>query len=266
MWLLLNTIGCSGPRENGTVVARVGDHVLTLEEITGLTSSERGEPVSDESKREFVRQWIDTEVLYRQAVRERLHKDSRIKRVIQQMEKELLAAELMDRRIGNELAITEGEIEDYYADHQDEFILTSPHVQARHILVDSEGSARQLRERLQRGEPFEELVREASLDTATIPTGGDLGTISKDNVAPEIADVAFVLEVNELSEPIRTEWGYHIIQVTGIQPEGSLVALETVRQEIASKIFAYKQHVAFDRLMRELKENEHIEVYWDLIE
>ncbi|MFQ6091280.1 MAG: peptidylprolyl isomerase [bacterium] len=264
--ILLGAIGCPGRTQKETVVARVGNQVLTLEEIAVFTSSGKGGPVPGEAKREFVRQWIDTEVLYREALREKLHKDRRIRGVIRQMEKELLAAELMERRVGSQMALAEREIEDYYIDHRDEFILTEPRIRARHILVDSEEKAKQVRDRLQKGESFEDLVRETSLDTATIAAGGDLGMISEDDVVPAIGNVAFLLEVDEISEPIRTEWGYHIIQVTDVKPAGSMMALGEVREEIANRIFASKQRLAFDRLMKELKENEQIEVNWDLIE
>lgn len=247
------------------MVARVGDQVLTLEEIADLTSPRDDRQVSAEAKREFVRQWIDTEVLYQEALREKLHKDNGMKRAIRQMEKELLAAELMERRVGRGMAIAQKEIEKYYDEHMDEFMLTKPHVRARHILVDSMEKARHVRKKLQEGEPFDSVVVDMSIDSETHLAGGDLGMFSEDDVAPEIARAAFSLEVDEPSEPVHTEWGYHIIQVTDRKPEGSAIPLEEVKEEIANKIFATKQRIAFDKLMKELKENEDIEVNWDRI-
>ena len=238
---------------------------MTLEEVSVFTSTEE-EQTSDVAKREFVRQWIDTEVLYRQALREDLHKNVRLKRVMKQMEKELLAAELMERRVGSQMAIANSEIEQYYLEHQDEFILAKPRVRVRHILVDSLEKALDIRRRLVNGASFGELVRENTLDTETIVTDGDLGTFSEHEVDPTIAEAAFTMEVGDFSEPLQTEWGYHIIQVTNKQPEGTTLTLEEVRDEIANKIFASKQRLAFDMLMKELKEQEKIEVYWDRIE
>ena len=263
--LLFITLGCNGQNQKSTVVARVGNQELTLEEVSVFTSTEE-EQTSDVAKREFVRQWIDTEVLYRQALREDLHKNVRLKRVMKQMEKELLAAELMERRVGSQMAIANSEIEQYYLEHQDEFILAKPRVRARHILVDSLEKALDIRRRLVNGASFGELVRENTLDTETIVTDGDLGTFSEHEVDPTIAEAAFTMEVGDFSEPLQTEWGYHIIQVTNKQPEGTTLTLEEVRDEIANKIFASKQRLAFDMLMKELKEQEKIEVYWDRIE
>ncbi|UCE17831.1 MAG: peptidylprolyl isomerase [Gemmatimonadota bacterium] len=258
-------IGCSGQNKKGTVVARVGNQTLYLEDIEALTSSEE-ERASAVAKREFVRQWIDTEVLYRQALRENLHQDIRLKRVIEQMEKELLAAELMEKRVGSQMAITNSEIEEYYLQHRDEFILVKPRLRARHILVNSREKATEIRNRLVNGEPFEELVRENTLDTETIDTDGDLGLFFRNEADPAIAEVAFSMEVGEFSPPVQTERGYHIIQVTTIQEEGTTLTLDEVWDEIANKIFTSKQRHAFDMLMKELKEHEQIEIYWDLID
>ena len=264
LFILIITIGCSGQNQDSPVVARVGNQTLTLGEIAVLTSPQE-EHSSAVEEREFVRQWIDTEVLYRQALRENLHKDPRLKRVIKQMEKELLAAELMERRMGSQMAIANSEIEEYYVEHRDEFILTRPRVQARHILVESGEKALEIRDRIINGEPFEELVRENTLDTETIITGGDLGLFAENEIDPAIAEAAFSLEEGELSQPVRSDWGYHIIQVTHVQPEGTTLDLDEVRDEIANKIFFSKQRLAFDLLMKELKEDERIEVFWDLI-
>ena len=263
--ILFGSFGCTGQSQRENVVARVGNQVLTLEEIDVLTSSRNDSPVSAEAKREFIRQWVDTQVLYREALRENLHKDKKFRRAINQMKKELLVAELMERRIGSEMAIANWEIEKYYEDHRSEFVLTKPLVRARHILVNSIEKASQVRNRLVQGEAFDALVTETSIDTATHETGGDLGTFFEDDVAPEIASAAFSLQIDEISEPVQTEWGYHIIQVTDMKPEGSLLPFDEVKEEIANKIFNSKQRLAFDRLIKELKENEDIEIHWNLI-
>lgn len=264
--LLLSFWSCTEQKSKGTVVARVGNQVLTLEEISMLTSPVGNVPVSFEDKREFIQQWIDTEILYREALREKLHKEPKIKRAIRQMEKELLAAELMERRIGSEMAIADRQIEEYYQTHKNDYILTKPLRRARHILVDSREQASRVRTRLQDGEPFDSLVVELSMDPATNATSGDLGLFSEYDVTPEIANAAFALNVDDISEPIRTEWGYHILQVTDIKPEGSLMPLSEVKGDIANKIFATRQRLAFDSLMKELKQHEEIEIHWDLIQ
>jgi parvulin-like peptidyl-prolyl isomerase len=86
-------------------------------------------------------------------------------------------------------------------------------VHARHILVATEEEARQVLERLKAGEDFAQLARELSRDTASAKNGGDLGWIGRGMTVEPFEKAAFALEVGRWSEPVQTQFGFHIIQV-----------------------------------------------------
>lgn len=88
-------------------------------------------------------------------------------------------------------------------------------VRARHILVDTEEEANQIEESLKQGENFIELAQRFSKDTSTKDSGGDLGWFSEGEMVKEFNDAAFKLNVGQISDPIKTDYGYHIIQVIG---------------------------------------------------
>jgi peptidyl-prolyl cis-trans isomerase D len=90
---------------------------------------------------------------------------------------------------------------------------TDEQVLARHILVDTPEEAQEIYERLQAGADFAELARTRSKDTGSGANGGDLGWFGRGAMVGEFEDAAFSLEVGEISEPVQTEFGYHIIQV-----------------------------------------------------
>lgn len=90
-------------------------------------------------------------------------------------------------------------------------------VWARHILVEKEEEAKDIYERLKKGEDFAELAKELSKDTGSGAMGGDLGWFGRGAMVPEFEKVAFGLEVGEFSEPVQSEFGYHIIQALGHQ-------------------------------------------------
>lgn len=90
-------------------------------------------------------------------------------------------------------------------------------VWARHILVEKEEEAKDIYERLKKGEDFAELAKELSKDTGSGANGGDLGWFGRGAMVPEFEKVAFSLEVGEISEPVQSQFGYHIIQVLGHQ-------------------------------------------------
>ncbi len=90
---------------------------------------------------------------------------------------------------------------------------TEEQVWARHILVDTEGEATAVEELLKNGSDFARLAREFSSDTGSGSQGGDLGWFGKGAMVPEFEDAAFNQPIGEIGEPIKSQFGYHIIQV-----------------------------------------------------
>jgi len=90
---------------------------------------------------------------------------------------------------------------------------TEEQVWARHILVDTEGEATAVEELLKNGSDFARLAREFSSDTGSGSQGGDLGWFGKGAMVSEFEDAAFNQPIGEIGEPIKSQFGYHIIQV-----------------------------------------------------
>ncbi len=86
-------------------------------------------------------------------------------------------------------------------------------VHARHILVATEEEARQVLARLKNGEDFAAVAQELSIDTSSGKAGGDLGWFGRNQKVAEFEQAAYALEVNQLSEPVQTKFGWHIIEV-----------------------------------------------------
>jgi len=88
-------------------------------------------------------------------------------------------------------------------------------VWARHILVKDEATAKQVKERLDKGEDFAKIAKELSEDTGSKESGGDLGWFGTGKMVAEFETAAFKLMVGETSNPVKSQYGYHIIQALG---------------------------------------------------
>ena len=117
---------------------------------------------------------------------------------------------------------------------EDKELFTNPEQRsAQHILVEEKELAESLLEEIKLGADFSELARIHSIDTSTKDSGGDLGYFERDIMVPEFDEAVFEMGIGELSEVVETDYGYHIIRLTEIEPEYSK-SFEESREQIAS--------------------------------
>jgi len=163
------------------------------------------------------------------------------------------AKKLVEPRI----EITEEEMKAYFDEHKDEFA-QEQQVHARHILVDDENLAREIYEKLKKGEDFAELAKQYSTDTATKDNGGDLGFFGKGEMVEEFEKVAFSLKVGEISSPVKTEYGYHIIKVEE-KKEAQEPNYENSKEKIKDILFDQKFQEEYYSWIQELYSQYEIE-------
>ncbi len=117
----------------------------------------------------------------------------------------------------------------------------------------------EIRKRVAAGEDFAELAVELSEDSSSA-SGGDLGFFQREQVVQPFADAAFALVVGETSQAVRTDFGYHLIQVTGRKPE-SLIPFEEIRDRVTQLLEHEKVMQALEELVSELRQHADIVEY-----
>jgi peptidyl-prolyl cis-trans isomerase C len=120
---------------------------------------------------------------------------------------------LMDSLLASEgkAATTDEAMKKVYEDASKQ-ISGEQEVHARHILVETEDEAKAIAEELKKGADFAELAKKKSKDPGA-SDGGDLGFFTKDQMVPEFSNVAFALEPGKISDPVKSQFGWHIIKV-----------------------------------------------------
>jgi foldase protein PrsA len=128
------------------------------------------------------------------------------------------------------ITVTDEEINTYFEDNKDYFAQPEQ-VEASHILVDDEATANELKAQLDDGKDFAELAAKYSTDASNAQSGGELGFFGKGDMVEPFEAAAFAMKINEISDPVKTEFGYHIIKITNIR-EAQEASLEDNRAEI----------------------------------
>ncbi|MBD8003784.1 peptidylprolyl isomerase [Bacillus norwichensis] len=133
---------------------------------------------------------------------------------------------LQEKAAAKDIKVSEKEVKEYYENKQKE-------ITARHILVDDEKTANEVKAKLDKGEDFAKVAKKYSVDTAANEQGGDLGTISIDD--PQMDETfkkaAFKLKKDEISKPVETQFGWHIIQVTNIKEKKDKKSFDKVKDQ-----------------------------------
>ena len=194
------------------------------------------------------------ELLYREALDRGLHQQERLKTLLGQMERDLLVAALLDAEFQDrEVAVGEASIRRYHDEHQADFRRLNPEIRARHILLTSQREANARRQTLlQRGESFAEVARKYSHDAETRNKGGELGYFSEAK-KPVLWNACQDLPLKRISEPIYTEYGYHLIQVLERGEVGTVRAITQVRSQIVEALVREHHQAQLDQLVAKLK-------------
>lgn len=138
--------------------------------------------------------------------------------------------------ISSQIEVNEEELQQYFIDNKPQFVGPEQR-RASHILVSDNDEAEQtlaeIQAKLEAGETFSDLAQTYSIDVGSASSGGDLGTIQRDVMEPAFEEAVFALQdVDDISEPIKTEFGYHLIQLTDID-QSSDDEFADVKDEVA---------------------------------
>ncbi|MFS3927744.1 foldase [Priestia aryabhattai] len=175
------------------------------------------------------------------------------KEVKKDLETNLKAKKLVEDTI----EISEDEMKSYFDENKDSFDQPEQ-VKASHILVKDEKTANEVKKKLSDGEKFADLAKEYSTDTASKEDGGNLGYFSKEDMVQEFSDAAFNLKADAISNPVKTEYGYHIIKVTD-KKEAQDANYENSKDEIKQLLLENKFQSEYSTWLEETKKKYDIE-------
>ncbi|HEU5020888.1 MAG TPA: peptidylprolyl isomerase [Bryobacteraceae bacterium] len=237
------------PTDPNTVIITVGDHKITagqFEDYIKALPQQYQATARGPGRRDFAKNLVELNVLADEAVKQGVAENPEVKLQIE-FQRDNMLAQAMFLNLQQQAVVSDAQVQAYYDAHKSDYEI----LKARHILIRVKGApmpatpgkpeltdaeakakAEEIRKRIVGGEDFAKVAEAESDDTTSGKSGGDLGEFRHGMMVPPFEKAAFALKPGEISEPVQTPFGYHIIQVESHTTK----TLEEVKPEIVAKL------------------------------
>ncbi|SDK83328.1 peptidylprolyl isomerase [Natronincola ferrireducens] len=246
--------------DNKNILAVVGDREITEADLQllmrGIDPQRAAQFQSEEGKKRLLEELINQELFYLDALDNGLDKDETFQKELKKVEESFLKQYAINKLVKT-VALDEKELGEYYESHKDHFKNPAT-AKASHILVDSEEEAEAIIKELEGGLSFEEAAEKYS-KCPSKAQGGNLGAFPRGQMVPEFEEAVFSMEKNEISKPVKTQFGHHIIKVFEQNPE-EMKSFEDVKGQLAQQLLGQKQHDLYSNRVNELKGKYEVKV------
>ena len=247
--------------ENGaeTVVAKVENEVITQRDIDILIDSLDPQMAavyrSPEARGALIEELINSRLFVVKGIEEGVDKSPEYIDEIERFKKHILMRVTIDKML-EKVIVEDSEAKKFYDENPSQFSQPEQ-VHAKHILVSDEAEMEKVLADMRDGTTFEEAAEKYSACPSKA-NGGDLGFFGKGQMVPEFEKAAFETDVGEISGPVKTQFGVHIIKVEAKTPE-STVPYEEVADQLKAYLLNQKRAEAYQAEHMQLREKHNIE-------
>jgi parvulin-like peptidyl-prolyl isomerase len=279
------------PAAGAKIVAEIGAEKITEADLNGFIESDienQLEPMAPfmtpeqfgeqkkkmlqqyknpQAKQQYLEAWLAQEVLYRQALEEKLAEKPEAKKLIDNLTRGALSQLLMNKELASKINITETDVQTYYAANKDKFI-DPARASISHILLEDQQQAKELIGRINDGEDFGELAKQFSKDESTKEKAGKIETETQEG--SYVAGIGAYEELNKkifaagpaklLDEPLETEKGWEIVKVETITPERQKT-LDEVSQQVISMLANQKRQDVQSSYIEQMMDKHNVIIH-----
>jgi peptidyl-prolyl cis-trans isomerase C len=242
-------------------LAKVGSKSITDDQLkTFVGKVSEGQKAQINGDAEIKTRALDNlvveELFVQEAEKTGVSKDKDFQNALDQARRHILAQRYLQKTI--QPKIVDANVKTFFDKNKARY--SQDEVHAQHVLLKEEAEAKEVHGKAKGGEDFETLAKKYSKDPSAAQNGGDLGFFTRSRMVPQFADKAFAMKKGEISEPVKSPFGWHVIKVIDTRA-GKPVKFDEIKEQVSSDY----QNESINDLIASLKKNNKVVVHEDKV-
>ena len=258
----LVVVGCR-QQKSSTIIARVGDAELTLEEARTRVDTTHGSITHQ--LQDYVSYWVNTELVYQEAKRHGVENSDQVHRQLEDIKRQLVNQAFLEQQVFADTAAREEQaLHDYYTAHAPEFFVQEDMIKLNMIIFNDRASASTFAAAVSRGGLWNTAVQHVLQDVAA--SSGVVSFTANQYYTqhtlfpPELWKVAAALNINEVTFPVKTSLGYYVIQALSRRKQGAPADFDLVKDEVRHRLLLERRRTNYTELLGTLRKRYNVEV------
>ncbi len=243
------------------LIAQVNDSYLRKNNVNQSVPADLPDDTKLSMKKMLIKQWVEDEIVFQSAIKEGIQWSEEELFQIEKYKKSLLIQRFLNNKLNKNFRISQKEIEDNYSDNTKEFIRKEDEVHIIHLLIENRDNA--IFREINEADDLKEIIKKYYFDTRSTyeSPNGDLGYVVVSALPDFLQQSLRNLKTGAISKFVKSEYGYHFVQLLDRQKKGSQIDIELVKDEIVRRLKWQKREQEYVRLMDELKEKYQVQTY-----
>lgn len=245
----------------GGELAKIGSRSITADDLKSLVGNVsegqkqqiNGDP---EIKNRMIDNLVVEELFVQEAEKTGVSKDKEYLSALDRARRQILAQRYLQKTI--QPKITDGNVKSFFDKNKAKY--SQDEVHAQHVLLKDEAEAKEVYGKAKAGEDFETLAKKYSKDPSAATNGGDLGFFTRTRMVPQFADKAFSMSKGEISEPVKSPFGWHVIKMIE-KRDGKPVKFDDIKDQVRQDY----QNESINDLIASLKKSNKVVIHEDKV-
>ncbi len=242
-------------------LAKIGSKSITdadLKSLMGTVSEGQKAQINSDAdvKNRMVDNLVVEELFVQEAEKTGISKDKDYQKALERARRQILAQHYLQKSI--QPKISDPNVKGFFEKNPARY--SQDEVHAQHVLLKEEAEAKEVYGKAKAGEDFEVLAKKYSKDPSAAQNGGDLGFFTRSRMVPQFADKAFAMKKGEISEPVKSPFGWHVIKVIETRA-GKPVKFDEVKEQVKSDF----QNESINELIASLKKSNKVVIHEDKV-